>query len=165
MRLLSALITAAFLAMPIQQANAQAEPQGSVNFSAEDRLAVINLISSYGPYYDENRMDLHQKLFWEDVEAFGFSPEKIVGSEFFEVARILRAKQKEKGIQPRHVLTPSIEIQTATKITGIAYLEKYWVKDGKVRLDEMGYYSFVATKRGDEWRFSRWEFNEDFKHE
>ena len=167
MRFLSAMIAAALFAMPIQQVHAQAAPTGSVNFNAEDRLAVINLISSFGPYYDENRLDLYEQLYWKDAKMVGYVPGKNVAtpSEYMELAKPQRAKLQENGVQPRHVITPMIASQTATTITGIAYLQKYWIKDGKQRLDHIGYYKFEASKRGDEWRFSSWEFKQDFKAE
>ena len=164
-----AILATSFGTLP-QPAHAQEEspaPAGSVKFKAEDRLAVINLVSSYGPNYDENRLDLSEQLYWKDAKMVGFVPGKNVATptEFFEWAKPRRAKLQRNGIQMRHFITPMIASQTETTVTGIAYLQKYWIKDGKISLDEMGYYKFEATKKGDEWRFSRWEFKRDFKSE
>lgn len=164
---LAVAILASALATLPQPGYAQAIPAGSVNFNAEDRLAVINLISSYGPYYDENRLDLSEKLYWEDAEIVGFIPEKNIASasEFFEWARPRRAKLKEKGIEMRHYLIPKIIRQTETAVAGIAYFQKYWIADGEALLNEMGVYKFEATKKVDEWRLSRWEGERDFASE
>ena len=71
---LAVAILATALATLSQPAHAQEEsaaPRGSVKFNAEDRLAVMNLVSSYGPSGDDGRMEEWRRLYWDDAEMVG----------------------------------------------------------------------------------------------
>ena len=161
-------VLAAVLAMGAEVTNAQAAasvaaPTGSVEFNAEDRLAVINLIQNYGPTYDGGRFDEWKSLFWEDCKMVGFPTTTVSGNAIWGSKRI--EKFTASGVQRRHFLLPAFSSQSATKATGKAYLQLISIKDGKASLALVGYYNFVATKKDAEWRFSMWEVKLDTKFE
>ena len=152
--------SSAILSQPVY---AQVTPKGSVKFNAEDRLAVLNLVRSYGPTGDEGRLEEWRRLYWDDaVLVLGQGKEAATPDQAKEHETARGKRFIEEGIQRRHfVAAPMISSQTATEITGQAYVQVIWTKDGKGTLNPVGYYKFVATKRGDEWRFSRWELHLD----
>ena len=132
---------------------------GDTSFNVADRLAVINLVSSYGPLYDQYKMEEWRLLYTEKPAVEFWLGEKKLGEGIDMLSAITRKRQdqfKREGIQRRHLLIPRIISQTADTITGEAYLQLLSSRGDKPSTITTGVYEFTAVNDGNNWKFSRW---------
>lgn len=133
---------------------------GDDSFSVTDRLAVINLINSYGYYVDELQMDNFFSLFSDvpTVEFWQGATLITAGWESFRESAISRQEVfKREQIQRRHVLSaPRFERQGSDALSGHVYLQLYKAHMGTISLVTMGYYTFTAIRQRGEWKLDRW---------
>ena len=154
------LITYCCLALTLLVAGCDTTEQGSVSFDAKDRLAIINLISSYGYFFDEGLLDAWKNLFSEDAKIIGLKPNKEAAtiSEYLDHATSRAKMFEEQKIQRRHFLGPvRFDRQTEDFASGNIYAQLYSTKDGEPKLVVTGYYVFKAAKAGSEWKIVYWE--------
>jgi hypothetical protein len=154
------LITYCCLALTLLVARGDATEQGLVSFDAKDRLAIINLISSYGYFGDEGLLDEWKNLFSEDAKIIGLKPNKEAAtiSEYMDHVTSRAKMFEERKIQRRHFLGPvRFDGQTEDFASGIIYAQLYWTQDGEPKLVATGYYVFKAAKAGSEWKIVYWE--------
>jgi SnoaL-like domain len=140
-------------------AQAADKPLGDASFNPADRLAVTNLVASYGPLYDQSKLTEWRALFVEKpIVEFWMGDKKLSeGMDTFMV--FLQKRQdffKQAKIQRRHYLTPRFVSQNADTVTGEAYVLLLTNKGDKPALVTTGVYEFTAVNEGDIWRISRW---------
>jgi SnoaL-like domain len=141
-------------------AQAADKPSGDASFNPADRLAVTNLVASYGPLYDQFKLTEFRALFVEKpIMEFWMGDNKL--SEGMDsIMELLQKRQdffKQAKIQRRHFLTPRFVSQNADTVTGEAYFLLLTNKEGdKPALVTTGVYEFTAVNDGDNWRISRW---------
>ena len=133
---------------------------GHTSFNAEDRLAVANLVNSYGYYYDQFLLDKLHALFVEEPQLeFWIAGEMVVDSfpAFMAILRRRSAVYKSEGIQRRHLLTSlRFNGQSGGECTGQASVVLYSSDGAGTSLVTTGLYEFTSTKVDDEWRLSEW---------
>jgi len=160
MRLLSAIILTAFFWVPMQPAYAQ-NAVGSTEFDASDRLAIINLITSYGFFFDEGRLDDFRNLFTSDAKFGEASIDDAV-----EGFRLRVAEFAENNTQVRHhICCVRFDNQSESEARGTAYLELISIQDDMPTTVSVGYYEVIATKADGEWKISHWTGNADVELE
>lgn len=144
-------------------------PLGGTGFDATDRLAIINVLDSYGYLVDQLRIEEFFDLFCDapTVEFWHGDHQIAAGwAHFKELTTTRQEFFRREKIQRRHVLTaPRFETQTDTSAGGQVYLQLYKVKDGQITLVTLGYYDFVAVKQRGEWKLQRWIARIDAAHD
>ena len=144
---------------PSTTASPEAAHPGQASFDAADRQAVLNLVRSYGPFYDGGFVQEWRDLFVETpvIEFWGGTAKLLDGLP--AALTVLEVRQKEfkaKSLQRRHFLTPRVISQDPASITGDAYLLLLSNDGAKPAFVGTGRYEFAAVKQGDAWRISRW---------
>ena len=133
---------------------------GATDFNTMDRLAVINVLNSYGYFVDELQLDNYFGLFSDSPVVEFWAGDKLItqGWEPFKAMAISRQENfRREKIQRRHVLSaPRFEAQGTDEIRGHVYLRLYKVQEGKASLVTLGYYTFTAIKQRGEWKLHRW---------
>ncbi len=140
-------------------AQAADKPVGDAAFNASDRLAVVNLVSSYGPLYDQFKMTEWRALFVEKpvLEFWLNGKKQLEGIDLLLAITQKRQEYfKQEKLQRRHFLTPRFVRQTADTITGEAYFQLLTNKGDKPAFVTTGLYEFTAVNEGNQWKFSRW---------
>jgi len=132
---------------------------GHASFDSADRQAVLNLVSSYGPLYDDAHVKEWRDLFIEApvIEFWGGEKKLVDGIDV--VLKVMETRHKEfkaKNLQRRHYLIPRVISQDSRSITGDAYLLLLSNDGAKPTFVGTGRYEFTAMKQGDAWRISRW---------
>jgi SnoaL-like domain len=136
------------------------KPIGDASFNPADRLAVTNLVASYGPLYDQFKLTEFRALFVEKpIMEFWMGDNKL--SEGMDNIMVLLQKRqdvfKQAKIQRRHFLTPRFVNQNSDTVTGEAYFLLLTNKEGgKPALVTTGVYEFTAVNDDNNWRISRW---------
>jgi hypothetical protein len=158
--MMTALVCALGTAFAVSEASAQATAVGDASFNAADRLAVINLVSSYGYFYDRFDMAGFQSLFTDSpVFEFWVGDTKVVSgiSEVLRDSVEWRKDVKTEQGHRRHFLAPTrFDRQTESEATGEVYLAFYELKNGAMSLVTTGEYDFIAVKANGEWKLSKW---------
>jgi hypothetical protein len=141
-------------------AQAADKPFGDASFNPADRLAVTNLVASYGPLYDQFKLTEFRALFVEKPIVEFWMGDKKLSEGMDNIMVLLQKRQdvfKQAKIQRRHFLTPRFVSQNADTVTGEAYFLLLTNKEGdKPALVTTGVYEFTAANEGDNWRISRW---------
>ena len=135
------------------------QPLGDSSFNPANRLAVTNLVTSYGPLYDQFKLTEWRALFAEKPIIEFWLGDKKLGEGidvFLAVARKRQAFFSQEKIQRRHYLTPRFISQNADTITGDAYFLLLTNKGDKPAFVATGVYEFTAVNEGGNWRISRW---------
>ena len=123
----------------------------------EDYLAILDLISRYSYYYDENQIDEFMELFTDDAEVDLVAYSK--GKE--DIRRQVterRLSLGEQGIQLRHhqtiMVLNSIDDET---LHGKTYVLLTWHHrdTSNLELRYSGVYDDVYVKTGDGWKFRK----------
>lgn len=142
---------------------------GSTSFDPKDRLAIVNLLSSYGYLFDEGKLDEYRNLFSESARFEDLVPNKKSASlEEFMTFLIPRAEYFNKNdIQRRHFLGPMrFATQTESTAAGQVYLQLYSIEQGgPPSLLLTGYYSFKVEKIDQQWKISSWQVTVDSRIE
>lgn len=139
--------------------DASAEQLGGASPNSSDRLAVLNLVNSYGPLYDAASIRQWRDLFTATpvIEFWGGGTKLAEGIEAVMAALEKRhAEFRGKRIQRRHLILPRITSQASGVIAGSAYLLLLANDGTKPTFVGMGNYEFTAVKEGQNWRISRW---------
>ena len=125
-----------------------------------DRLAVINLIHSYGFFIDQYRMDDFFSLFTDNPVAEMWIAGELVMRDWPSLrGKIIERQEafKREGTQRRHILSaPRFDMQNSSAIIGQSYVQLYTIKDGRLTMITTGYYDFTAVKQGTVWKIDRW---------
>ncbi|MBE0596495.1 MAG: nuclear transport factor 2 family protein [Desulfuromonadales bacterium] len=101
---------------------------GHTDFNLADRLAIINLISTYAEPYDNNNIDQWFELFTDDPKVMGYmganEPFSVSGQAFKDFFRgFLASSIDEAGIIPRHLVSNvRIREQAADQAEASAYV-------------------------------------------
>jgi SnoaL-like domain len=141
-------------------AQAAAKPFGDASFNPADRLAVTNLVASYGPLYDQFKLTEFRALFVQKPIVEFWMGDKKLSEGMDSIMELLQKRQdffKQAKMQRRHFLTPRFDSQNADTVTGEAYFLLLTNKEGdKPALVTTGVYEFTAANEGDNWKISRW---------
>ncbi len=138
---------------------------GSASFDAADRLAIVNVLNSYGYFVDQLRMDDYFGLFTDapEVEAW-FAGERAVHDwkQFKDLSTARQEVFKREKIQRRHVLSaPRFDQQDNESASGQVYFRLYRIHHGTISLITIGYYEFTMAKQRGEWKIDRWIIRAD----
>ena len=133
---------------------------GDASFNAADRLAIINVLNSYGYFVDELQLDNFFSLFTSVPTIEFWHGESMIadGWEQFKAMTISRQEHfRREKIQRRHVLSaPRFDVQSDDSASGHVYLQLYKTQDNRVSLVTLGYYAFTAIKQRGEWKLASW---------
>lgn len=133
---------------------------GDPSFDVADRLAIVNVLNSYGYFVDELRMDDFFGLFTDSPTVEVWRSDKQVVDSWARFKHLATSRQEffaRENIQRRHVLSaPRFERQSVKAASGQVYLRLYKVYKGVVSLITMGYYEFTAVKKNGHWNIDRW---------
>ncbi len=133
---------------------------GNTSFNATDRLAVINLLYSYGYFFNEDKLEEFSALFTQSASIeLGQGNDKMIMnlSEWRKYISSLQEFSQQQQIQPRHVLNaPRFDSQTSNKASGQVYLQLFTTKNDITSLLTTGIYEFTAVKQANEWKLSHW---------
>ncbi len=133
---------------------------GSPSFNAGDRLAVINLLYSYGYFFNENKLEEFSALFAKSaLIELGQEKNKTIMnlSQWKEYISTLQQFSTQQQTQPRHILSaPRFDSQTSDYASGQSYLQLFLTKSNITSLLTTGIYDFVAIKQGNEWKLNHW---------
>lgn len=133
---------------------------GDNSFNATDRLAVINLLYSYGYFFNEAKLEEFSALFAKSasIELGQGNSRTIMNlSQWREYISNLQEFSKQQQTQPRHVLSaPRFDSQTDDKARGQVYLQLFTTKNDKTSLVTTGVYEFTAVKQANEWKLNHW---------
>jgi len=136
-------------------------PAGNTSFNATDRLAILNLLHSYGYLFDENRLGEYEKLFSSTARFNNLVPQKTSATleEFIEFLASRLKAFVANGVQRRHFLGPvRFDHQTPTKASGQVYLQLFSIEQGgPPQLLLTGFYSFSTVKENQQWKIDQWE--------
>lgn len=136
-------------------------PLGSTAFDVADRLAIINLINSYGYFIDEYGTDRFDELFAEAPTIEIHSGGKILAKGLTQFSALVHARHanfERENIQRRHILSaPRFDSQDSISACGQVYLQYYETRRGKSpALISVGLYEFRAIKRDSQWKLGSW---------
>jgi SnoaL-like domain len=148
-----------FAALISVAAQAADKPLGDASFNPANRLAVTNLVASYGPLYDQFKLTEFRALFVEKPIFEFWLGDKKMGEGIDTVLPLLQKRQelfKQEKIQRRHYLTPRFIRQDADTVTGEAYFLLLTNKGDKPAFVTTGVYEFTAVNEGGNWRIGRW---------
>jgi hypothetical protein len=129
---------------------------GDSGFNAEDRLAVLNILNSYGYYLDTHQMVEWMALFADGARFEGWQGDRLLSSglEIFTATHDRRARFRNEGTQRRHILSGHrFDTQSATHATGQAYYQLYATTLGKTALVNIGVYEFSMVCENRSWKF------------
>jgi hypothetical protein len=135
---------------------------GNTQFNAIDRLAIINLINSYGFFIDQGRVTDFIGLFTDHpVIEIWHGENKIVSGweQFKQTATERQARFRSEGVQRRHVLSPPrFDSQDDRSAAGQVYLRLYSIAGQVARLVSIGFYEFTVVKiqSQSQWKLHRW---------
>jgi hypothetical protein len=133
---------------------------GDTSFSATDRLAVINLLYSYGYLFNEAKLEEFLDLFAKSASIeLGQGNNKVIMnlSQWREYISSLQQFSKQQQSQPRHILSaPRFDSQTDDKASGQVYLQLFTTKNDITWLVTTGVYGFTAVKQANEWKLNCW---------
>lgn len=133
---------------------------GNTSFDATDRLAIVNVLNSYGYFVDELRMDDYFSLFTDSATVeMWFGERQIVESQaqFKHLATSRQEFFAREKIQRRHVLSaPRFERQSGNTASGQTYFRLYKIHHNVTSLVATGYYEFSAVKNNERWQLDRW---------
>ncbi|MFY9329178.1 MAG: nuclear transport factor 2 family protein [Georgfuchsia sp.] len=137
------------------------------SFNAAERLAIINVLLSFGYFLDEMQMENYFGLFTDSatIEAW-FDNKKIFEGQHFQDETAKRRERFKSGkIQRRHVISPPrFDEQTDDTACGQIYFRIYQTVDGgEVTLGIIGVYEFAVVKRQGQWYIDRWIVQLDSK--
>lgn len=138
-----------------------AQPLGSTAFKPADRLAILNLVNSYGYLADTFGPKRFDELFTADASVVLRMGDKVMVDgleQFRQFAGQRTEKYQREHIQRRHILSaPRIDYQDARTATGNAYLQYFEIPQGEApQLKFVGVYSFRAVKTDGGWKLSCW---------
>jgi SnoaL-like domain len=140
--------------------NVAGQAAGNTAFDTADRLAMINVLNSYGYFVDQQQLDSFFSLFTDaPMIEFWQGDRKLVEgwAHFKEMTTIRQAKFKSENIQRRHVFNaPRFDQQGKDSASGQVYLQLYKVQSGAASLITIGYYDFTLLKWNGHWRIDRW---------
>jgi SnoaL-like domain len=141
-------------------AQAAAKPFGDTSFNPADRLAVTNLVASYGPLYDQFKLTEFRALFVQKPIVEFWMGDRKLSEGMDSIMELLQKRQdffKQAKMQRRHFLTPRFFSQNVDTVTGEAYFLLLTNKEGdKPALVTTGVYEFAAVNDSDNWKISRW---------
>ncbi len=133
---------------------------GSTSFDTRDRLAIINLLYSYGYFFNENKLEEFSALFAKSaLIELGQGKNKTIMnlSQWKEYISSLQQFSTQQQTQPRHILSaPRFDSQTSEQASGQSYLQLFSTKNKITSLVTTGIYDFVAIKQGFEWKLKHW---------
>lgn len=142
---------------------------GVTEFDVRDRLAIINVLHSYGFFIDSLRYDDYFGLFTDHPQIeFRLKGQSILaGFDEWKAYTIERQERfRREGIQRRHVLTaPRFDRQESDIATGQIYVQLYKVEGGILSLILTGFYEFTAVKIHNGWKIDRWIGNTDLPND
>lgn len=135
-------------------------PPGTTMFCTRDRLAIINVLNSYGYFLDEEKMDDFFGLFTDApvIEGWRGSDLLVAGwAKFREVTLNRRDHFRQNRIQRRHILSaPRFDRQSGEAATGQLYFQLYKsFEQTTTTLVTIGYYEFTAVKIAADWKIDR----------
>lgn len=134
---------------------------GSAAFDAADRLAIINVINSYGYFLDEFGAERLDALFIDTptLEIWSGGKKLVAGlPQFRNLVQGRHENFKRENIQRRHILSaPRFERQDGGAASGQVYLQYYETQaGGRPVLATVGVYEFTAVRQGGQWKLDRW---------
>ena len=140
-------------------------PPGATTFDVADRLAIVNLLHSYGWLLDGFRMDDYFALFTASptIEVWSTTSRLFEGWQTFrQTAASRREHFRQIGVQRRHVLAaPRFDTQGIDHAAGQVYMQMYKTQQNLITLVAVGYYEFAVVKQGGEWKIDRWIIHMD----
>ena len=133
---------------------------GETSFDATDRLAIINLLYSYGYFFNEAKLEEFSALFAKSasIELGQGNNRTIMNlSQWRTYILSLQEFSQQQQIQPRHVLSaPRFDSQTGDQASGQVYLQLFTTKNDLTSLLTTGVYEFTAVKQANEWKLNHW---------
>ena len=133
---------------------------GNTSFNEIDRLAIINLLYSYGYFFNGGKLEEFSALFSQSASIeLGQENDKVIMnlSQWKEYISGLQGLFKQQQIQPRHVVNaPRFDSQTSNEASGQAYLQLFTTQNNITSLLTTGVYEFTAVKQANEWKLSHW---------
>ncbi|MFC9359914.1 nuclear transport factor 2 family protein [Rhodococcus sp. NPDC057014] len=133
---------------------------GYTAFDVRDRLAIINVINSYGYYIDQSRFNEFCDLFTELPTIQMWSGQDLRVDEWEKYRDLVIDRQRafeRNNVQRRHVLaTPRFDFQNEHTASGQAYVLLNSTENGVSTLVSSGYYEFTTVNRSGRWRIDRW---------
>ncbi|MDY7047248.1 MAG: nuclear transport factor 2 family protein [Microcystis panniformis WG22] len=133
---------------------------GDTSFNATDRLAVINLLYSYGYLFNEIKLEKFLALFTKSasIELGEGNNSTIMNlSQWREYISNIQQFSKQQQIQPRHILSaPRFDSQTDEQMSGQIYLQLFTTRHNTTFLVATGVYEFIAVKQANEWKLNHW---------
>lgn len=133
---------------------------GNSSFNARDRLAVMNLLNSYGYFFNENKLEEFSDLF--DTSAVielgdGSNKTTMNLSQWRKYISNLQQFFRQQQIQPRHIVSATrFDSQTGEQMTGQSYLQLFTTQHNMTSLVTTGIYEFTAIQQEDNWKLSHW---------
>ena len=135
-------------------------PGDAGDMDVADRLAVINLIQSYGFFIDQLRMEVFFSRFTDAPTAEVWISGKLVLGDWPSLRSRIIARQeafRREGTQRRHILSaPRFDAQSNSTMSGQVYVQLYTIKNSRPALITTGYYDFAVIKQGASWKIDRW---------
>ncbi|WP_235441185.1 nuclear transport factor 2 family protein [Limnoraphis robusta] len=133
---------------------------GDTSFNGTDRLAVINLLYSYGYFFNEIKLEEFLALFAKSASIeLGQGNNKTIMnlSQWRDYISNIQQFSRQQQIQPRHVLsTPRFDSQTSDQASGQIYLQLFTTQYNTTSLLTTGVYEFTAVKQANEWKLNHW---------
>ncbi|RHW28351.1 hypothetical protein D0Z08_05115 [Nocardioides immobilis] len=132
---------------------------GDTTFDVRDRLAIINVLSSYGFFIDHSRFEEFCGLFSSrpTVEMWCGKDLLVEGWEQFRDLVIARQQAFERdNVERRHVLTAvRFDAQGAQAASGQAYVLLYSTEHDASSLVTTGCYEFTTVNERGQWKIDR----------
>jgi len=127
--------------------------------NADDRQAILDLISSYSYAYDANDLERFSALFQTDAVLDGERRGSVTGNaQIREVMTARRQWLAEQGIQPRHYQTNTVLTEMAEgHVQARTMVLVTWQRSGEPepRVVHTGSYDDEFRKTAEGWRFSK----------
>ena len=133
-------------------------PLGRCTMNADDRQAILDLISSYSYAYDANDLERFGGLFEANAVAT-FRQGNLTGNAQIREAMAARRQWvAQQGIQPRHYQTNTMLAEIAEgHVKGTTMILVTWQRSGEPepRVVHTGFYDDEFRRTAEGWRFSK----------
>ena len=142
---------------------------GDPNFKIADRIAIKDVIDSYGIYWDTNDLDSYLSLFTEDAVGVSYNDEgEKITVRIKDIRKILKSKERmdyfeSNSIQRRHMMCNILILELNESF---AHLKQYMMllttnKRSKAEIITPIFYDFKLKKTKGIWKINYREINLD----
>ena len=142
---------------------------GDTNFDIADRIAIKDVIDSYGVYWDTNDLDSYLSLFTEDAVGVSYDDKgEQITVRIKDKRNMLKSKERmdyfeSNSMQRRHMMCNTLILELNESF---AHLKQYMMllttnKSSKVKIVTPIFYDFKLKKAEGIWKISYRQINLD----